>query len=155
MMICKGGFTMNKKKVLLIVGIVCLSIIVFASILTIITMFIMNHTATLEYYDVSGEKIPTVYSVLGKRNVSYISVGNKNDVHYQEYKYYGMDSASNDVEEYILFLCNEQGFTLYDNFERSQIEGEVRLGKKLDSGKEIMITITYQIGSYTVLIQNT
>lgn len=66
-----------------------------------------------------------------------------------------MDSASNDVEEYILFLCNEQGFTLYDNFEKSQIEGEIRLGKKTDSGKEIMITITYQIGSYTVLIQNT
>ena len=146
---------MNKKKIFLIVGIVSISIILFAAVLTITTLSIMNHTATLENYDVLGEKIPTVYSVLGKRNISNISTGTKNGVHYQEYKYYGMDSASNDVEKYILFLCNEQGFTLYDDVEGSQIEGEIRSGKKIASGKEIMIIISYTIGSYTISIQNT
>ena len=146
---------MNKKKVFLIVGIVSIGIILFAAVLAITTSSIMNHTATLENYDVLGEKIPTVYSVLGKRNVSNISTGTKNGVHYQEYKYYGMGSASNDVEKYILFLCDEQGFTLYDDFEGRPIEGEIRLGKKVATGKEIMIMITYEIGSYTILIQNT
>ncbi len=143
------------KRVFIIVGIISISIILLAASLVFVARYNMNQIAHMGTYDVAGESIPSITSVVGERSVSYRRSGISNGVRYQEFVYWDTDSSQDDIEKYITHLSDEYDFIISKDLEMDKPEGEVVLWKRFDSGKEVMITISYVLGRYDVFIENT
>lgn len=133
---------------------IVMSILVISTILVIVAYTSTNKVAKLQYYDVAGDNIPSITHVVGERKVSGKSSKVSNSVLYEQYSYYGMNSAIEDVQEYIKYLSENDSFTIYSHLDPNTVVGQISLGKKsLTTGKDILLTIVYEVGRYTISIE--
>jgi hypothetical protein len=130
------------------------SILVISVIILIVTITITNKASKLQYYDVEGDSIPSITNVIGERKVSGKSSKVSNSVLYKRYSYYGMDSAIEDIQKYINYLSENDSFTIYSQLDSNVLSGQISLSKKsLKTGKDILLTIEYEVGRYTISIE--
>ena len=129
-------------------------IILIAAIILTITITTMNSASNLQYYDIAGEHVASINHVVGKRKVSSVSSKVSNSVLYKQYSYYGMESAIDDIQKYINYLCENDSFIKYEEFDPSIVAGQISLGKKSSqTGKDILLNIKYEIGRYMISIE--
>lgn len=144
---------MNLKK-LKIPFFIALSIIVISAITLIISSTIISKITKQEFYDVAGDHISSITHVVGERKVSGSSSKVSNSVMYKQYSYYGMNSAVEDIQQYTNYLSENDSFTIYSQSNPNAVVGEILLGKKsLATGKDILVTIKYEVGRYTLYIE--
>lgn len=112
----------------------------------------LSSAEKLTAYDMSGDSIPSVNSVVGDRKVEGVSAGTSNGVAKQEYKY-ASDSVTQDLIAYIQELLNNQGFLGISDFDVSVIPGSGQIAKaSKDSGKIIIMQLDYTSTGYTITI---
>lgn len=142
---------MSRIKLVLIIS---TSIILISVITMIITTTKTNDISKLPYYDVAGDKVASISHVVGKRKVSGVSSKMSNSVLYKKYSYYGIHSVVEDVEKYIKYLCANESFIEYSRIDPNISVGQISLGKKShETGNDIVLTIEYQVGRYTISIE--
>lgn len=144
---------MNLSPIKLVI-IISTAIVLIAAITITVTIITMSHVSKLQYYDIAGDRVTSVSHVLGKRKVSGVSSKVSNSVLYKQYSYYGMSSAIDDVQKYVNYLCENDSFIKYSELNPNIVVGQILLGKKSSkTGKDILLTINYEIGRYTISIE--
>lgn len=112
----------------------------------------LTDAGKLEAYDMSGDSIPSINSIVGERKVEGISTGTNNGVAYKEYKY-ASDTVSADLVAYLNVLMDDYGYLGLIDFNVTEIPGTGRLaGESKDSGKIIVIELDYTNSGYTIRI---
>jgi len=130
------------------------SILVISAIILIVTTITTSKVNKLQYYDVEGDSIPSITHVVGERKASGKSSRVSNFVLYKRYSYYGTNSVIEDVQKYIDYLSENDSFTVYSQLDPNVVVGQISLGKKsLKTGKDILLTIEYEVGRYTISIE--
>jgi len=129
------------KKALIVIAL-------FALVLVLSSCSALSNAAKLQSYDFGSDSVPSINSIIGSRTVTGASTGTGTDGQYQEY-IYNTDSAIADIQSYIDELQN-QGWVITKNDGDSNA-GTVQIGtESADSGKIIVVTITYTSTSYTL-----
>ena len=112
---------------------------------------VLSNAAKLQEYDFDSDKIPTVNSVVGERQVTYVSTSISNGNDMKEYTYQS-DSVFDDLLQYTQYL-RENGWIVSVSYDLNNMPGSAQLGKQsADSGKILLLTIDYKSGEYTVTI---
>ncbi len=139
-----------KKLIVLIL----LSIFIFFSVLLLLTIIKTRNASNLQYYTISGDDITSITNVVGKRKVSSLSSKTSDSMIYKQYTYYGMDSAVEDVQKYVGYLCDSDKFVADSLLNSNEENGEVTLYKKaFGSENKIILTIEYEIGRYKISLE--
>lgn len=106
----------------------------------------------LQAYDMSGDSIPSVNSVVGERTVEGASSGTSNGVAYKEYKY-ASATVSDDLIAYLNVLLNDHGYLGLTDFNVTEIPGSGQIAAESgESGKIIIIDLSYTSSGYTIKI---
>jgi hypothetical protein len=142
---------MIKKKLIFFIPIF---IILFAALLIFITSISLNNISKSDFYDLEGEKVPSIKYVLGERKISGYSSKISNSILYKQYTYYEIDSVIDDVQKYVDYLCNNESFKIIEAVNPNDVIGKISLSKNTSQvGKGIVIIIQYELGRYSINIE--
>lgn len=142
---------MNKFLKIVLIVIVCL--FVLGIIGGVIAFFVIGNTANADEYKLGNDTIKSIKSVVEKREVSSVSTETVNGIVTKKIKY-ASDNVQDDLLKYTQYLRNECGFVLTKDMNLSVIPSIIELSKiSNDSGKLIMMTISYDPFGYTIIIQ--
>ena len=131
-------------KVVLIV--VCV-LVVIGFIGMGIAFFATGNTANADEYSLGNDTIKSVKAVVEKRDVTSVSSSTSNGVSTKEITY-------KDLLTYTQYLRSEGGFVLTKDMNLNVSPSTVQLGKEsVESGKIILLTISYDSLGYTISIQ--
>lgn len=134
--------------------------IVLFFVTILITFFIsiayFNSVEKKRFYEIGGLKVTSIYEVVGERKISKVSQYQQNSVWNKEYKYYGVDSAVDDVQKYVSYMLEQQSFNCDDEVDLNKKSGEVVIYKNnyYDKGN-IEIFIKYYEDKYDIHIVKT
>lgn len=130
---------MNRKHVKII------SLIV--SIIGVLILLIVAKAQFSDYYNLSGDKIPTVINVTGTGVIYSISVGSAGDDILQTYTYTGINNKN--VNQYIDYLMIQEGF-----IKKESKEDAICLSRKSgEAGKKNIVEITTFEGKVTIHLE--
>lgn len=131
-----------------IIFIVCIIIIHFLSISINILKYKDDN-----YYVVNKDKIPSIYSVIGKRKLYYYKSNNTNDTYIKTYKYKDIDNVKSDINNYIDYLHDNNNYVYTSDLDFKNDTGSVQLStNSIDSKKIISIQINYNKNEYEIII---
>lgn len=134
-------------------------IITVLSLILIAALFLtacntLSDAAKLTEYDFGTDKVPTINSVIGtERKVTGVSSGTSNGIKYKEYTYQ-TDSTFDDLLAYVTALMNDYDWMAIEDYNLNDPTGTVKLAiESADSGKILIMTITYKANEYTIRIE--
>ncbi len=108
----------------------------------------------LAEYELSGDRIPSVTSVAGVREVTSVNTATENGAITKTYAYVS-DSVFDDLWAYVQFLMDE-GWLVTEDIELSTVPGTGQLGKtSSDEGKILLVSFSYDEGSYVIEVKKT
>ena len=81
------------------------------------------------YYTVGDEKIPSVYTVLGKHRLAGYSSSSSSGVYEAQYQYVVRGNGNELLEQYMEYLIQNEGFARHEEDE-SGYRGNVRVLKR-------------------------
>lgn len=137
-------------KVVLIV--VCV-LVVIGFIGMGIAFFATGNTANADEYSLGNDTIKSVKAVVEKRDVTSVSSSTSNGVSTKEITYKS-NTVYQDLLTYTQYLRSEGGFVLTKDMNLNVSPSTVQLGKEsVESGKIILLTISYDSLGYTISIQ--
>ena len=135
--------------------------IVFVVILCVIVFSILNKQKNADYYTLGSDRIASVKSVIGVRDITSTSATAQNGVTTKSYDYRSTTSTD-DILKYVTYLVDEEGFApavLNQNSsqpvytKRSFEEDKILLLTMSDTGFGYTLTIQKGEGSLTVTEQ--
>lgn len=146
---------MNKSLKTLII--VLISVLVLSFVIVGIGIFIffkfMNNYKSIDYYEFENDKVIAITKVVGKRNISSMSVKKDKNITTKIYKYTNVKNTKSDIDNYIQELKKDNYINTMD-IDLSRDNGNVELATySVDKNKVIIIDISYNINSYTITIK--
>lgn len=146
---------MGKKSIWKVFLIVLIAIILLSSTVSIVSTVVLNYFSGLDYYDISGDNIPSVKYVLGERSMSGISNNTSiKPIDYKQYRYEKISSAISDVEQYAEYLCLNEDFIIDSKSDTGESTGQYTLWKISNTtGKRIQMVIDYETSKFTITIE--
>lgn len=112
---------------------------------------ILKKAAELSEYEVGGESIPSITSVVGERKVTGVESKIENGVTMKQYTYEST-SVFDDLWAYIT-KCREDGWLITEDIDLHVTPGSGQLGKESsDDGKILVIAFAYEDGKYAIKI---
>jgi hypothetical protein len=138
----------TKTKAAKTVRTILLLTLVSALALALSACSALKDAAEMQAYTFGNEKIPSINSVVGQRDVTGVESGKGTDGDYQEYTYTS-NSAVSDIQKYI-DLLQDEGWVVTIN-EGNASSGKVQVGNEsAQSGYIFLVTIEYTTTSYTL-----
>lgn len=138
-----------KKSVKIVLGILG-GIIVLGIILCVVVFSILNNQKNADYYVLGTDKIASVKTVIGVREMSGVSTSIQNGVSAKTYNYKS-ETSTNDVSQYVTYLVEDEGFI--PTILNQQSDQPVYAKKSVDEGKILILTIVDTGFGYTLTIQ--
>jgi len=113
---------------------------------------VLKEAEQLQSYDMNGEAIPSLNSVVGDRKLTGKSTGTENGVPYAAYTYKS-DTPFEDTNAYFEKLCAD-GFIVTQDWDGSQDAGTVELMRQSKADDQLLVvTAAYEAGKVTVTLQ--
>lgn len=137
------------KIALIVIG--CMVLFV-ASILT--TAFVVTRNASnRKVYKIGKEETKSITAVVGKRKAVGVESSVQGGIVTKKTEYTS-DTVVEDLNQYITYLREDEGYLLTRDCDLSYSPGIVYLAKEsVDEGKLLYITIEYDLSGYTVIYQ--
>ena len=127
-------------------------IAVFALVIAFALVAVGCVSKTAETVEVGNEKVQTLYSVVGQRNITGSSKSTGTDGSKVEITYGGGGVAIGDVNEYISKLVNEDGFLVTKDASNDGTGQSYQIGKQVgEEGKVMLIDFYFVDGGDTVI----
>jgi hypothetical protein len=105
--------------------------------------------AKLTQYEIGGDKIPSITSVVGEREVSGVESSTKNGVSSKQYTYTS-DTVYDDLLAYVTRLMDD-GWLVTQDIDLNVIPGSGELGKKsAEEGQILLVAFSYDQDGYAV-----
>ena len=127
---------------------------IVSALLAAVLMMILCACGTaekLEAYEVGGESIPSINSVIGKRSVNGVASGIENGMSYKSYNYKS-DTVTEDLMTYIFELMEEHGFIPIVDFNLENISGVGQVAREAGDGEILIVEFAYESKSYKIKI---
>ena len=131
-----------KKKMLVSILVAAILMILFGA---------CSAAEKLEAYEVGGESIPSINSIVGQRSVNGVASGIENGMSYKSYDYKS-DSVTEDLVAYVFELRDNHGFIPIVDFNLDAIPGVGQLAKEAGDGEIIIVQFDYVSSGYTIKI---
>ena len=126
-----------------------MSLVLICGVLGLTGCGALGKAKELTAYEFGDDSIPTVNSVVGERKVTGVSSGSGTGGTYQEYTYVS-ETAAEDLSVYLSGIA-ENGWTPTTDIDLANIPGTAQLAiESKDSGKVIVIDVTYDQSGYTI-----
>ena len=91
--------------------VVVLAIIGFIAGVFIIILALLGSEANKDYVDLSGDEVPTIYYVIGEKNICNYDSSYNGDEMEITYEYCDNELTADELDEYIEYLIENEGFT--------------------------------------------
>lgn len=113
---------------------------------------ILKSAAALKEYDIGGDSIPSITSVVGERKVTGVEATIKDEVITKRYNY-ASNSVFDDLLTYITTLREDEGWLVTRDFNLETVPGSAELGKEsADEGQILLMTLSYDDSGYELTI---
>lgn len=142
---------MSKKKIILIIAVVAVLVVAIAVGVVVAIKGMMNRLSSLEEYEVGDYAVTAITKVVGERKVVGMSTAVKNGVSIKSYTYEGMEEPLRDLEAYLNYLAENEGFILDRNEGYDQIGGKAFAHKETEGGT-LLLEIHYNTSGYSIHI---
>ena len=127
--------------------VICVMIVILLSSCLNVIKYSKN-----EFYDFGDDKIPSIYKVLGKRNLYFYKYNNNNEKTIKVYKYKNITDVKSDLSNYIIEL-KKNYYTNTSDYDLNDDKGTIQLtGSSVDENKIIIVDIEYSKEWYSIKI---
>lgn len=143
----------NKKtiKSIFVITLTFILSIILVILLTKVINIVKYKTAN--YYIIENEKIPSIYKIIGKRNLYYYSSYEENNSYIKEFRYKNIDNVKSDINNYINELRSNYNYLYTSNVDLTNDENSIELStNSQDKNKIIILNIDYNKDSYIIKI---
>lgn len=114
----------------------------------------LSAAAKLEEYEIGGETVKTVNSVVGERTVTGVETSTTNGVPQKQYTYES-DSVFDDLLAYTQYLQNNDWIVSQD-YDLSVTPGTAQLAKNSsEDGKVLVLAVAYEGDKYAIKLTKT
>ena len=146
----------NKKSSIPIVLAIVIPIIVLVGVVALIggiaciVLVFLSNQNNVEYVDLSGDEIPTIYYVVGERNICNYETSYKNDEIQITYEYCDGELSNSDYMEYVNYLENYEDFVNISDYssinlvKESDEEG-MYIGVEIDRYSDSFVYYKYEL----------
>lgn len=111
----------------------------------------LKEAAKLSEYEAGDDRIPSITSVVGEREVTDVEVSTKNGVVTKQYTYLST-SVYDDLFAYVTKLMQDDWLVTQD-IDLNVVPGSGELGRNSkDEGQIVLLSFSYEEGGYTVQI---
>lgn len=139
----------GKAAIIVATCIIAVIVIIFS-----IVLFSTNHASKADTYNLSGDIIPSMKSVVGQRKITGVSTNIGGGIEQKEYTYVGVSNVIDDLFKYMNYLGANEGFITTQDYDLTKPTGKIQLGKQAkDEGEIILINIEYYLGGYKITIE--
>lgn len=107
--------------------------------------------AKLSEYEIDGESIPSITSVVGEREVKGVESSTNNGVKSTQYTYVS-DTVYDDLWAYVQKLMDD-GWLVTQDIDLSVVPGSGQLGRNAsEEGKILLLSFAYEDGKYAIKV---
>lgn len=135
-----GNQKPKNKKIIAIAIIIPIAIILFIvgimAFVFILTFGLLGNESSKEYVDLDGDKIPTIYKVIGEKRICNVNSSSYDDEVLISYEYCDGELSNNEYDEYIDYLTTEENFMKESSYSLYTLTKE-----SIDDGMFIVIEI--------------
>ncbi len=125
-------------------------IAIFFALMFSVTYLVLNQVSKEEYYTVRDEKIPSVYTVLGKHRLAGYSSSSGSGVTEAQYQYVVHGDGNELLDQYMEYLIQNEGFARQEEDEAGY-KGNVRVLERAgEDGCEITVLLVSSSKALTV-----
>ena len=111
----------------------------------------LEDAAKLDEYDMGGDRIPSVTSVVGEREVTNVSSETNNEVKSIQYTYVS-DTVYDDLWAYVQKLMDD-GWLVTQDIDLNVVPGSGQLGmESKDDGEILLVSFAYEDDQYAIKI---
>lgn len=144
---------MIKKDIVINALVITATLVICVVIITLLSSCInVIRYSKNEFYDFGNDKIPSIYKVVGKRNLYFYKSNKNNDRTKKVYKYKNINDVKSDLSNYILEL-KKNYYTNTSDYDLNEDKGKIQLtGSSIDENKIIIIDIEYSKEWYSIKI---
>ena len=139
---------MNKKKILMLFSIILLLVIICFFSLNIY----INKQEEKKYYIIDKEEVPSIYTIVGKRNIIKYKSFKNICIYKNIYQYKDIKNVSSDLSKYTSELKENYNYLYTSNIDFTKKSDNISMAKKIDENQIIMIEIEYNDNSYKITI---
>lgn len=146
---------MNKtlKRILIIVIPVILLLFILIGVLSILIINSVDKAGNIDYYTLGDDKIISITSIVGERKTNNISTKKSGGIITKKYTYVNVSNTKSDISKYAQELKNNN-FVNTTDIDLSKDDGTISLASSsIDSDNIIIITISYDLDSYTITLK--
>jgi hypothetical protein len=109
----------------------------------------LTEAANLEQYEMSGDVIPSITSVVGEREVTGVEAATSNGVATRQYTY-SSATVYDDLLAYVNKLL-EDGWLVTQAIDLNIVPGSGELGmKSVDDGQILLVSLSYEDSKYVI-----
>jgi hypothetical protein len=109
----------------------------------------LKAASKLEEYKIGDDRIPSITSQVGERDVTGVQSSTKNGIMTQEYTY-ASSSVYDDLLAYVSFLM-DNGWLVTEDIDLNVVPGSGELGRKAsEEGQIILLFFSYEDDEYTI-----
>lgn len=143
----------NKDFIRNIIMITLTFIIILLMITFLSFIFNLLKNKDDKYYVLGNDKIPSISSIVGERELYKYKSSDGDNYISKTYKYKNIKNPTSDITNYIDTLKNDYNYLYTSKIDLSKKEGKLQLGNNsVDSKKIIIVNITYDKDSYTITL---
>ena len=139
---------MNNKKILMLFSIILLLVIICFFSLNIY----INKQEEKKYYIIDKEEVPSIYNIVGKRNIIKYKSFKNSGIYKNIYQYKDIKNVSSDLSKYTSELKENYNYLYTSNIDFTKKSDNISMAKKMDENQIIMIEIEYNDNSYKITI---
>lgn len=122
---------------------VAISVVVWLGVVLSLSSVMLDHTSKAQYYIVSDQKIPSIYTVLGKQKLKHGSSANNPKRSHAMYKYAIQGDGDELVDRYTEYLIQNEGFVRNTKIEEDGYRFTVRmLEREEEYGRKTIIMLS-------------
>ena len=143
------------KKLMIIIG--AAALVVIGVVVVLIIALGGNKYESEEYFEVGGDKIPSVMNVLGeKRKISEVTISSSKSADKMVIEYSVSENQGDEMEEYAGALVDDFDFIALDEYDFGGKRGSdfqfVKVSDK-DDDHIVIVTIDFNNSGYTLTIE--
>ena len=113
---------------------------------------ILTDAAKLTEYEVDGETVPSISSIVGEREVTAVDTETNNGVKSVQYTYKST-SVTDDLIAYLSKLQDEEGWLVTEDYDLTTVPGTAQMGKASeDEGQILILSVAYEDEAYAIKI---
>lgn len=113
----------------------------------------INNIENNNFYIIENDKIPSIYRIVGKRELYNYKTYKKNGIYTTIYEYKNIKNVKSDLSEYISELKNNYNYVYTSNINLNNYNEEISLStNSIDNSYIIIIKISYSNSKYKISI---